>query len=29
MRSHSRTTNELEFATQTGTRYMLGVRYKF
>ncbi len=29
MRSHSRTTNELEFATQTGARYMLGVHYKF
>jgi len=29
MRSHGRTTNELEFATQTGTRYLLGLRYKF
>jgi hypothetical protein len=28
-RLHSRTQNQLEFATQTGTRYMLGVRYKF
>jgi len=29
MRSHGRTSNELEFATQTGTRYLLGLRYKF
>lgn len=29
MRSHSRNTNEVEFATQTGRRYMVGVRYKF
>ena len=29
MRSHGRTQNELEFATQTGTRYLLGLRYKF
>jgi TonB-dependent receptor len=29
MRSHGRTKNELEFATQTGTRYLLGLRYKF
>ena len=29
LRSHGRTTNELEFATQTGRRYMFGLRYKF
>jgi len=29
MRSHSRNTNQVEFATQTGTRYMFGLRYKF
>ena len=28
-RLHSRAQNQLEFATQTGTRYMLGVRYNF
>jgi TonB-dependent receptor len=29
MRSHSRTRQAVEFATQTGARYMLGVRYVF
>jgi len=28
-RLHSRTQNQVEFATQSGPRYMLGVRYKF
>jgi TonB-dependent receptor len=28
-RLHSRTTNEVEFVTQSGPRYMLGARYKF
>jgi TonB-dependent receptor len=28
-RLHSRTTNQVEFATQSGPRYMFGVRYKF
>lgn len=29
MRSHSRAYNDLEFATQNGRRFMLGVNYKF
>lgn len=28
-RSHSRNRNQIEFATQTGPRYMVGARYKF
>ena len=28
-RSHSRTQNQVEYVTQSGTRYMIGARYKF
>jgi len=28
-RSHSRTNNQVEYVTQSGTRYMIGARYKF